>query len=76
MAKAEEELKAELTVEHVRDLNLIVRPLRRRARLVYLPAYNIEYTFGEVFDSAGKRQPRQFQAMVGGIGAQRAGVQI
>lgn len=69
MARAEAELGAELGAEAVRDLKLTVVPLRRRARMVYLPAYLIEYTFGEYFDAAGQRKPQHFQAMVGGIGA-------
>lgn len=69
MARAKQELGGELGEQAVRDLQLTVVPLRRRARMVYLPAYLIEYTFGEYFNAAGERRPQHFQAMVGGIGA-------
>ena len=67
-AKVEEELRAESGVEVIRDLRLSVKPIRRRARLVYFPAYVIRYTFGEHFNTAGERRPNKHLAIVGGIG--------
>ncbi len=67
-AKVEEELRADSGVEVIRDLRLSVKPIRRRARLVYFPAYVIRYTFGEHFNTAGERRPNKHLAIVGGIG--------
>jgi len=71
-AKVEEELRADSGVEVIRDLRLSVKPIRRRARLVYFPAYVIRYTFGEHFNTAGERRPNKHLAIVGGIGVPRA----
>ena len=56
-------------MEVIRDLRVSVKPVRRRARLVYFPAYVIKYTFGEHFNNAGERRPNKHLAIVGGIGA-------
>ena len=55
-------------MEVIRDLRLSVKPTRRRARLVYFPAYVIKYAFGEHFNNAGERRPNKHLAIVGGIG--------
>ncbi len=44
-----------------------MRTLRRRARLLYLPAYVADYTFGEAFNAHGERRPQRFQAVVSGM---------
>ena len=44
-----------------------LRTLRRRARLLFLPAYAVEYTYGEIFDANGKRAAQHFQAIIGGL---------
>ena len=46
-----------------------VRALRRRARLLFLPAYGADYTFGAAFTAHGERRPQRFQAVVSGMDA-------
>ena len=46
-----------------------MRALRRRARLLFLPAYVADYTFGEAFNAHGERRPQRFQAIVSGMDA-------
>ena len=40
----------------------------RRARVVYLPAYVVDYNFGTRFNQHGERIPERFQAVVSGMG--------
>lgn len=46
-----------------------VRTVRRRARLLYLPAYVADYKFGEAFNAHGERRPQRFKAIVSGMDA-------
>ena len=56
--------------ETVRDVRVRLRPLKRRARVVYLPAYVLTYSLGERIDPGGKgRHPATFQALVSGLDA-------
>lgn len=48
-----------------------VRTVRRRARLLYLPAYVADYNFGEAFNAHGERRPQRFKAVVSGLDASR-----
>lgn len=43
-----------------------VRLLRRRARLLFVPAFTVSYHFGEHFNVHGVRRPETFQAVIGG----------
>lgn len=69
IANAEESLKAETNADVVRDVRVRLQPLRRRARLVYFPAYIVQYTFGEVLAETGERRPQHFMAVISGMGA-------
>jgi hypothetical protein len=69
IAAAEESLKAETNADVVRDVRVRLQPLRRRARLVYFPAYIVQYTFGEVLAETGERRPQHFMAVISGMGA-------
>jgi hypothetical protein len=69
IANAEEALKAETNADVVRDVRVQLQPLRRRARLVYFPAYIVQYTFGEVLAETGERRPQHFMAVISGMGA-------
>lgn len=53
------------TPEYVLQIRL--KTLRRRARLLYLPAYVADYKFGEQFNAHGERRPQRFQAVVSGM---------
>ena len=55
-------------VASVRDVKLHITTLRRRARIVYLPAYVVDYNFGTRFNQHGERIPEKFQAVVSGMG--------
>lgn len=72
IANAEEALKAETNADVVRDVRVQLQPLRRRARLVYFPAYIVQYTFGEVLAGTGERRPQHFMAVISGMGASPA----
>ena len=48
-------------------LQIRLKTLRRRARLLYLPAYVADYKFGEQFNAHGERRPQRFQAVVSGM---------
>ena len=52
------------------DVQVRLRPVRRRARVVYLPAYLFTYALGERRDAAGSRRPAMFQALVSGLDAE------
>ena len=51
----------------VRNVRVRVRPTRRRARVVYLPAFRIAYTYGERRLPTGERRPSEFEALVSGL---------
>ncbi|KAK9814057.1 hypothetical protein WJX72_000065 [[Myrmecia] bisecta] len=72
-AEAERALKRETGAELVRDVQVRIRTLRRRARLVYLPAFMIDYTFGEYFNAHNERRAEKYQAVVSGMGNTLAG---
>ena len=56
--------------ETVRDVRVRLRPLKRRARVVYLPAYVLTYSLGERIGPGGEgRRPATFQALVSGLDA-------
>ena len=55
--------------ETVRDVRVRLRPLKRRARVVYLPAYVLTYALGERIGPEGGRYPATFQALVSGLDA-------
>ena len=49
-------------------MKLRISTLRRRARVVYLPAFVVDYTFGSRFNQHGERTPERFQAVISGMG--------
>ncbi len=51
---------------HVRDVQIQLRVLHRRARLLYLPAYVLRYVFGVTLNAHGERRANEFLALVGG----------
>ncbi|BDA43750.1 probable chaperone protein DnaJ at C-terminar half [Coccomyxa sp. Obi] len=69
--EAAEQLRRETGAESVRDVKVRVRTVRRRARLLYLPAYVADYKFGEAFNAHGERRPQRFKAVVSGLDASR-----
>lgn len=68
VADATEVLLKDPRVAEVRDVRLRISTLRRRARVVYLPAYVVDYTFGSRFNQHGERTPERFQAVISGMG--------
>jgi len=68
VADATEILLKDPQVAGVRDVKLRITTLRRRARIVYLPAYVVDYTFGSRFNQHGERRPERFQAVISGMG--------
>jgi len=68
VAAAEETLKATSNADLVQDIKISVRANRRRARILYLPAYIVDYTYGEYLTSAGERKPHKYMAVVSGFG--------
>ncbi|KAK9915278.1 hypothetical protein WJX75_007018 [Coccomyxa subellipsoidea] len=69
--EAAEQLRRETGAESVRNVKVRVRTVRRRARLLYLPAYVADYKFGEAFNAHGERRPQRFKAIVSGMDASR-----
>ncbi|KAK9839266.1 hypothetical protein WJX81_004770 [Elliptochloris bilobata] len=68
-AEAEALLRRETQCEAVRDVKVRLKSLKRRARLMYLPAYVADYVFGEQINVHSERQPQRFQAVVSGMDA-------
>ena len=68
VADATEKLLKDPRVAEVRDVKLRISTLRRRARVVYLPAFVVDYTFGSRFNQHGERTPERFQAVISGMG--------
>ncbi|KAL0032860.1 hypothetical protein WJX77_003294 [Trebouxia sp. C0004] len=68
VADATEKLLKDPQVAGVRDVKLRITTLRRRARIVYLPAYVVDYNFGSRFNAHGERTPERFQAVISGMG--------
>lgn len=68
VADATEKLLKDPQVAEVRDVKLRITTLRRRARIVYLPAYVVDYNFGSRFNAHGERTPERFQAVISGMG--------
>lgn len=54
------------TPAHVKDVEVDVKVLRRRARLLYLPVFVVHYVFGQSHNAHGERQDDVFQAVIGG----------
>lgn len=52
----------------MRDIKVRIKTLRRRARILYLPAYVVDYNFGLSFNSHGERRPKACQAIISGMG--------
>lgn len=52
----------------VRDVQIQLRVLHRRTRLLYLPAYVLSYVFGVTLNAHGERRANEFTALVGGTG--------
>ena len=48
-------------------MQIRLKTLRRRARLLFLPAYVADYNFGKQFNEHGERRPQRFQAVVSGM---------
>ncbi|GAB4814711.1 hypothetical protein N2152v2_001757 [Parachlorella kessleri] len=63
---AEQRLREEHGAQSVRDIHIRVVPLLRQARLAYLPAYVLDYVYGETFNVHGERKAEEFQALVSG----------
>ena len=61
-------LKAYPAATEVRDIKVRIKTLRRRARILYLPAYVVDYNFGLSFNSHGERRPKACQAIISGMG--------
>lgn len=68
VADATELLMKNPEVTAVRDVKLRITALRRRARVVYLPAFVVDYKFGTRFNPHGDRTPERFQAVMSGMG--------
>lgn len=68
VADATELLMKDPEVTAVRDVKLRITALRRRARVVYLPAFVVDYKFGTRFNQHGDRTPERFQAVMSGMG--------
>jgi len=58
---------ADIYPDYVRNVRVRLRPARRRARVVYLPAFRINYTYGERRLPTGERRPSEFEALVSGL---------
>lgn len=67
-ADATEKLLKDPEVAGVRNVKLRITALRRRARVVYLPAFVVDYQFGTRFNPHGERTPVLFQAVISGMG--------
>lgn len=67
-AKAAAALKAASGADAVKDIQLNITTTRRRARVLYLPAFIVDYTFGEYLTSAGERKPHKYMAVISGMG--------
>eukprot|EP00884_Botryococcus_braunii_P003386 jgi/Botrbrau1/13048/Bobra.0187s0010.1 len=65
--EASEALLATSGASSVRDVQVRVKTLRRRARLLYLPAYIATYTYGQLFNSHGERERVPFQALISAL---------
>lgn len=50
------------------DTQVRLKALRRRARIVYVPAFVVDYVHGELFNEHGERMPQRFQAVISGFG--------
>ena len=62
-------LRKQTGTDIVKDVRVRVEILRRRARLLFLPAYVANYSYGERFNAHGEREPMSYQAFIGGFGA-------
>ena len=61
-------LRAHPAATEVRNIKVRIRTLRRRARILYLPAYVVDYNFGLSFNPHGERRPKACQAIISGMG--------
>lgn len=61
-------LQEEYKTSEVNDVDVVISPTFRNARLVYVPAYAIDYTYGETFNVHGERHPEHFCALVSALG--------
>lgn len=66
--KVSEDLKKEIVGStKVKDIHMAFTFKDRSVRLVYVPAFIIQYTYGETFNVHGERKHEEFQAIVSGV---------
>lgn len=70
--KQTEDIKRELDEKHVgclvKDIKIHLSGISNHSELVYLPAYCIDYVYGEKINVHGERVPNKFYAIVGAFG--------
>eukprot|EP00887_Chlorella_sp_A99_P001330 scaffold14.g1330.t1 len=66
LALARQWLKEQHATSHVRDVRVSLHFSHRAARLAFLPAFHLSYTYGETFNAHGERVPEHFEALISG----------
>ena len=65
---AEQRLLSTQAAQQVRDVQVRVHVLERRAQLAFFPCFHLEYEHGEDFNAHGERIPARYEAIISGTG--------
>ena len=65
---AEQRLLLTQGAQQVRDVQVRVHVLERRAQLAFFPCFHLEYELGEDFNAHGERIPARYEAIISGTG--------
>ena len=65
---AEERLLSTQGAQQVRDVQVRVHVLERRAQLAFFPCFHLEYEHGKDFNAHGERIPARYEAIISGTG--------
>jgi hypothetical protein len=62
--RATDKLIEEFKTSDIRDVSVIIKPLRRHAELVYIPVFAIQFSYGETFNVHGERCKQFFNGLI------------
>lgn len=66
--RAKKSLLDSRDVQNVKNVAVCMKPLYRSMKIIYLPAFLIDYTYGKNIDIHGERYVQRYQGLVSGLG--------
>lgn len=62
--RATDKLIEEFKTNDIRDVSVMIKPLKRHAELVYIPVFAIQFSYGETFNVHGERCKQFFNGLI------------